>query len=195
MNNNDSTLFRLLSGSTPVPQEGFERLQQSAEFITLKANTSLIETNTRSRYIYLVKNGLLRARFITEEGKEFSKEFYWEGDIIFGMRSLLDNKPLPYSVRSEETCELVQIPVQIYQQLVEDFSSWKNYHIHQLERHLLYKEIKEELLLLHSNEQKVLKVYQLFPALVNRVPATLIASYLGLTPVSLSRIKKRAGLS
>ncbi|EDP99416.1 hypothetical protein [Shewanella benthica] len=41
---------------------------------------------------------MLCAYFVTLEGKEFCKEFYWQGDVIYGMRSLLGNEPLPYSV-------------------------------------------------------------------------------------------------
>ena len=154
-----------------------------------------MKAHSNCRYFYLVKTGLLRAVFITDEGKEYSKEFYWEKDIIFGMRALLDNQPLPYSVISVEPCNLIQIPLKDYRELVSTSAAWKDYHIQQVESHLLYKEIKEELLLLNSNEQKVRRVYQLFPDLVKRVPATLIASYLGLTPVSLSRIKKRLAFS
>lgn len=144
--------------------------------------------------LFVVKTGLLRAVFTTQQGKEFSKEFYWENDIIFGMRSLIEFSPLPYSVISEEQCDLFKIPKEAYLALVSKYPSWKDYHIRQLEQHLLHKEFKEELLLLHSNEQKVQRVYEIYPQFVKRIPATLVASYLGLTPVSLSRIKKRLKL-
>jgi len=195
VSNTRSQLYRLLSTSFTAPLEDFERLEASAQGIKLAADTTLMEAYSSCRYFYLVKTGLLRAVFITDEGKEYSKEFYWEQDVIFGMRAMLDKQPLPYSVISVEACDLIQIPLKHYRELVSSSAAWKDYHIQQVETHLLYKEIKEELLLLNSNEQKVQRVYQLFPELVKRVPATLIASYLGLTPVSLSRIKKRLALS
>ena len=190
-----SQVYQLLSASIVAPKENFERLENSAIAIDVAANTTLMKAHSDCRYFYLVKTGLLRAVFITDEGKEYSKEFYWERDIIFGMRAMLDKQPLPYSVMSVEPCNLIQLPLKVYRELISTSAAWKDYHIRQVEAHLLYKEIKEELLLLNSNEQKVQRVYQLFPGLVKRVPAILIASYLGLTPVSLSRIKKRLALS
>ena len=189
-----SILYQIMSHSFAAPTENFECLLSAASSIRIPANFSLMKTNSTCRHFYLVNKGLLRAVFITDDGKEFSKEFYWEQDIIFGMRALLDNQPLPYSVISAEPSELIKLPLTIYKDLVTTSIAWKDYHIRQVETHLLYKEIKEQLLLLNSNEQKVLKVYQLFPELVKRVPATLIATYLALTPVSLSRIKKRLSL-
>jgi CRP-like cAMP-binding protein len=190
-----SVLYQLMSHSISAPTEKFERLLSSSSTIQIPADYSVMKAHSPCKYFYLVKKGLLRAVFITDDGKEISKEFYWEGDIIFGMRALLDCQPLPYSVISAEACELIKLPLRTYQTLVATSLSWKDYHIRQVETHLLYKEIKEQLLLLNSNEQKVQKVYQLFPELVKRVPATLIASYLALTPVSLSRIKKRLSLN
>ena len=189
-----SMLYQLMSHSVAAPIESFQRLISASTNVQVAANFTLMEANSIGKNIYLVKKGLLRAVFLTDDGKEISKEFYWERDIIFGMRALLDNQPLPYSVISAEACELIKLPLNIYQALVATCITWKDYHIHQVETHLLYKEIKEQLLLLNSNEQKVQKVYQLFPELVTRVPATLIASYLALTPVSLSRIKKRLSI-
>lgn len=189
-----SPLYQLFSVYIEAPSKHFSQLLDLSQPISVEAGTLLIQANSQHHHIYAVKTGLLRAVFTTFEGKEFSKEFYWENDIIFGIRSMLDNQPLPYSVIAEENCQLFQLPLKKYIDLVNQHYCWKDYHLKQLERHLLYKEIKEELLLLHSNEEKVQQVYEAFPDLVKRVPATLIASYLGLTPVSLSRIKKRLNL-
>lgn len=195
MTTDSSRFYQLLNTLAPAPSEGFELLESQTQHVNVPAETVLMEANKISKFIYAIDSGLVRAVFITEEGKEYSKEFYWENDIVFGMRSLITNRPLPFSVITVEPCQLYQISVKAYQQLIESHHQWKDFHLRQLENHLLYKEIKEELLLLNSNEEKVALVYQTFPDLVKRVPAVLIASYLGLTPVSLSRIKKRLNLS
>ncbi|MBV1911920.1 MAG: Crp/Fnr family transcriptional regulator [Kangiellaceae bacterium] len=187
-------LMKILSVSTSLPEVGAEKLLLNSKLIQLKSDTIIMQEQQTSSDLFAVKSGLLRAVFSTENGKEFSKEFYWENDIIFAMRSLIQSTPLAYSVVSEEDCELYKIPKEYYLSLVSQYSEWKEYHIHHLEQHLLHKEFKEELLLLHSKEQRVLRVYQTYPHLVRRVPDSLVASYLGLTPVSLSRIKKRLGL-
>lgn len=195
MNIESSRLYQLLNTNIETPIQHFEQLLVSATAISVPAETVLMRVNQLSPYFYVIDVGLVRAVFVTDDGKEFSKEFHWEGDVVFGMRGLITNRPIPYSIITVEPCELLQIPLKNYRMLVEQFTSWKNYHIRQVETHLLHKEIKEELLLLNPNEQKVAQVYRSFPDLVKRVPAHLIASYLGLSPVSLSRIKKRLNLS
>jgi len=194
MNSSPAKLFDIINATSPISPENFAGLAPYSQAIQVPADLILMASNAMSKYIYAIAKGLIRGVFVTEEGREFSKEFYWENDFVFGMRSLLTNRPLPFSVITVENCELYKIPVSIYQELVNNQSQWKDFHRKQLENHLLYKEQKEELLLLNSNEEKVACVYQSFPNLVQRVPAVLIASYLGLTPVSLSRIKKRLNL-
>ena len=190
-----SRLFQLLDTHIEAPLRNFEHILENSTLISVAADTTLMQVNQLQKYFYVVESGLLRAVFVTSEGREYSKEFFWEKDVVFGMRGLITNEPIPYAVLTVEPCQLYQISLSSYQDLVKKYVDWKDYHIRQVETHLLYKEIKEELLLLNSNEQKVERVYQLFPDLVNRVPATLIASYLGLSPVSLSRIKKRLELA
>ncbi|MDE1463433.1 Crp/Fnr family transcriptional regulator [Spartinivicinus poritis] len=189
-----ATLINILNQLTPVPEQGLDELVSRSKPIQVEANQVLISCNSKPQYLYAIEQGLLRAVFVTQDGKEFSKEFYWENDIIFVMRYLMTKKPLPYSIETVEPCTLYQMPIDIYQKLIDSKTVWLRYHQKHIEHQLLFKEIKEELLLLHSNEQKVEKVYELFPHFVCRVPATLIASYLGLSPVSVSRIKKRLGL-
>lgn len=187
----NNELYQILSANFEVPTKEFHQLAQSAKYIEVPAQHQLMNFNQIPHEFYVIKQGLVRAVFLTYEGKEYTKEFFWENDIVFAMRGIITSKPLPYQVVSVEPCQLFQLPLAKYKDLVANYIDWKDYHLKQLETHLYFKEIKEELLLLHSNEQKVEKVYELFPDFVKRVPATLLASYLGLTPVSLSRIKKR----
>ncbi|TQV85075.1 Crp/Fnr family transcriptional regulator [Aliikangiella coralliicola] len=195
MSRYDSTTFRMLNHHIDAPKVEIERLLDQSKEVAIKANQVLMQADEAPKHFYLVESGLLRAVYVTPDGKEFSKEFYWENDIIFGIRCMLTNQPLPYSVIAVENCALFQLPIATYRELVDRHHEWKNYHIKQVETHLLYKEIKEELLLINSNQQKVEEVYRLFPDFVNRVPAILLATYLGLSPVSLSRIKKRLNLA
>ncbi len=190
----ESPIYRLFSAHIEAPQLEFQSIISSTKSITLKPNQTLLALNSKPENIFLVESGLLRAVYHTEDGKACSKEFYWENDIIFAIRSLISTAPLPYSVESVEACRLYQVPTARYLDLVDKYPEWKNYHMAQLAWHLEAKEMKEELLLVNSNEQKVKRAYELFPDFVKRVPATLLASYLNLNPVSLSRIKKRLHL-
>lgn len=129
-----------------------------------------------------------------DTGKEFTKEFFWEGDFIFLPKSLLVGEPLPYSLIALEDCQYRQLPVVRYQAFVETDLAWRRYHQAVLMNHLLNKEKKEAFLLLNSPEKRVDCFHKDYPWLIARVPDYIVASYLGITPISYSRIKKRLGL-
>lgn len=183
-----------MSEIAPLPEVGREDLMTDASEIDFPANQMLIAVGKKPEYLFLVVKGLLRAVYETEQGNVCSKEFYWENDVIFSMRSIIRSEPLPYSIYSVENCRLISIPLKNYLNLVRKHTEWKDYHIAQLNFYLHAKEVKEEMLLVNNSQEKVVKAYELFPDFVKRVPATLLASYLNLTPVSLSRIKKRLNL-
>ncbi|MCW8875499.1 MAG: Crp/Fnr family transcriptional regulator [Kangiellaceae bacterium] len=194
MTNIQPIIHNIMSSLTVLPKIGCDELTANAGEISFPANQLLISAGKKPEYLYLVVNGLLRAVYETEQGNVCSKEFYWENDIIFSMRSIIRDDPLPYSIYSVEDCRLIKIPLSSYLQLIKKYSEWKDYHIAQLNFYLHAKEVKEEMLLVNNSQEKVVKAYELFPDFVKRVPATLLASYLNLTPVSLSRIKKRLNL-
>jgi CRP-like cAMP-binding protein len=106
---------------------------------------------------------------------------------------VLTNTPLPYSIRSLEPCQYRQLSVSDYLEFVQTHDAWRTYHEQQLALHLVNKEWKEAFLLLNSPEQRVAQFNQIFPNLVARLPDYIIASYLGITPISYCRIKKRLG--
>lgn len=159
--------------------------------LQLKAQQSLIRQGEHSHSVYWLERGLIRALFTDHTGKEFTKEFFWEGDIILQPRSVLTGDPLPYSMVALEECFYRQISVQQYLELTKRSQQWLEYHQAILTCHLINKERKEEFLLLNSPEQRVIRFDLAFPWLIKRVPDYIVASYLGMTPISYSRIKKR----
>lgn len=170
-----------------------DALEQQVRKISLPANHTLWLAHEQQQYLYVLESGLLYAFFETTQGKTFCKEVYWEQDLIFGFRSLLSNVPYPYSVRTLEPSVLYQIPRQQYLQLTERCPKWQAFHLSVVSEYYMHKEGKEEFLLLNSPQQRVALFYDTYPDLVARLPQHIIASYLGITPISFSRIKKRLG--
>lgn len=187
-------LTSLLSAYAPLPEYQRDAWLNQARTITLQPEEILLAAQETASSIYVVAQGLLRAVYITPQGKEYSKEFYWCRDTILCLPSLLEKAPLPYALQACEKASVHALPMQTYHELIAESPQWQQFHIKQLERHILFKETKEALLLMHSAEEKVSKVCQLFPDFVRRVPAVMLATYVGITPESLSRIKKRLRL-
>ena len=173
----------------PPPHPEFNLQDQT--LLELEAQQALIRQGDISHSIYWLEKGLVRAVFSDDTGKEF----FWEGDIIFQPRSLLTDEPLPYSMLALEACRYRQLSIERYLEFVRTDPQWQQYHQRILTLHLINRERKEEFLLLNSPEKRVIRFNQNFAWLIKRVPDYILASYLGMTPISYSRIKKRLGLS
>lgn len=166
-------------------------LASKAEIVELSPQQMLWHAGDPQQKIFFLESGLLYAYFETSNGKSFCKEMYWGNDLIFGFRSLLSKAPLPFYVKTIEKSHLFAVDVKDYWQAVLEDPQWQAFHHASIQEYYLYKETKEEFLLLLTPQQRVVHFYEHYPELVQRVPQHIVATYLGITPISLSRIKQR----
>ncbi|EOB1206666.1 Crp/Fnr family transcriptional regulator [Photobacterium damselae] len=165
-----------------------DNLLASASLLELPTRHILTHQGEHNQSVYFLLEGLCRASYLTADGKEFSKEFYWEHDWIIGFESVILQHPSPYLVESLTPIIVVEIPlaaVQIWRKQGHPI------YLKLLENQLIHKEHKERFMLLYSPEQRYLLFCQQFPDLLPRLTDQHIAAYLGITPISLSRIKAR----
>lgn len=163
------------------------RLLSFARPLRLAPKTCLWHAGDSPDLLVRVEQGLLRAKVVLADGREYVKEFYWEGDEFLDFHHLLSGEPARYSVEALEPCRL-----QLFQLAdLRPLSCWSAWYQHLLEVQLRIKEEKELLLLTESPQARYQHFLQCFPALDARVPDHQIAAYLGITPISLSRIRKR----
>ena len=139
----------------------------------------------------LLLSGLLREYFTLEDGTERSKAFIVQGRPTGSMADLLSANVSRASIVAEEPSRVLVIPFQFLQALWTQSPAWKEYYARILERLFLQKAEREyELLGLRADAR-----YQLFqeryPGLSARLKARHVASYLGITPVHLSRLRRR----
>lgn len=168
-------------------KEEAARLLSFARPLTLSPKSCLWHAGDSPDLLVRVEQGLLRAKLVLEDGREYIKEFYWEGDEFLDFHHLLSGEPARYSVEALEPCHLQLFSLVDLRQL----PSWPRWYQHLLEVQLRIKEEKEQLLLTGSPQARYQHFLDSFPALDARVPDHQIAAYLGITPISLSRIRKR----
>lgn len=165
------------------------QLCQSAQLIELPTRHILLHQGQMAQAIYFLLDGICHSAYLTEKGKEFSKEFYWENDWIIGFESLIKQQPSPYLLESLTPCSMIALPL-------ETLRIWRaekqSLYLKLLETQLMHKENKERFMLLYSPEERYVLFCQHFPHLLTRLNDYQIAAYLGITSISLSRIKKRA---
>jgi len=163
-------------------------LSQVASPVELPTRHVLIHQGEVATHTYFVLDGLCHACYLTQDGKQFSKEFYWEQDWIIGFESLIKEQASPYLLETLTPASLLCVPIEALQ-------AWRAsahpLYIKLLEAQLMFKENKERFMLLYSPEERYEIFCQHYPDLEQRITDYQVAAYLGITHISLSRIKKR----
>ncbi|MGB1321134.1 MAG: Crp/Fnr family transcriptional regulator [Vibrio gallaecicus] len=170
-----------------TPQQ-IESLLNIAKPMELPTRHILINQGEKSDAFYFVLEGLCHACYLTAEGKNYSKEFYWEQDWIIGFEGLIKMQPSPYLLETLTPIRLLELPMA---SLVEWRDSNHPLYLKLLETQLMHKENKERFMLLYTPEQRYQLFCEHYPDLQQRLTDHQIAAYLGITAISLSRIKSR----
>ena len=173
-----------------VTDEQFEQVCTEITVKQIKKGTVLLEQGTVDNSTYYVLDGLLKAYTIDTFGKEhviqFTPENWWATDkncFFFGEPSL-------FYIEAIEDTNAIHIRKSFYEKadrIIPNFSAFQTLILHNSIR---FMQKRINLLLSATAETRYLDFMKLYPNLIMRVPQTMIASYLGITPESLSRVRK-----
>ncbi len=145
------------------------------------------------KYFYYVQSGLLKAYYSSEEGKESIKSFILPTNIISSLSAVYSNKSCSFSLICLEKSQLIKVPIDIIFQYCKKELDIANDVIEILLQFAMKKEEREFELLSLSAEQRYTQILKSQPLIIEKVTQNDLAAYLGITPVGLSRIKKRVG--
>lgn len=141
--------------------------------------------------VYVVTSGLLKAYYLTIDGKELIKSFIQEGDIIGSLIACSSSEPCTFNLMCLEDSSLLRIPFTKLQEVAASNPSFSSFVNNILIDLAIKKELREfEFLCLSASERYTL-FKQRSPELLDKITQNDIARYLGITPVALSRIKQR----
>lgn len=155
----------------------------------------LFYTDEISKEIYFIIDGIVHSFYLTTEGKEFIKHFALKNDVVGSFSSLVLKTPCRFSVQALEKTEVFALPLAIVNAGYQRHPAWERIDRKHAERIAVKKELRECDFLIDSPEVGYRQFLSEYPGLVDRIPQYHIASYLGITDVALSRIRKRIGLT
>lgn len=139
----------------------------------------------------IIKKGLFRYYYLTNEGKKFTKVFMKEGDIISSYTSMVAREKSYYTIEAIEKSEIIEISYYKWNKLRVTDNKWDKLLISFLEKGYSIKEKRERAFLLMDSEGRYKSFLEEYPNLENRLKQNIIASYLGITPIALSRIRRK----
>jgi CRP-like cAMP-binding protein len=158
---------------------------------TLRKKQYLLQAGDTSRHECFVNKGCLRTYHVDDKGQEhivqFAIEEWWIGD----MYSFITGQPSLYHIDALEDCELLLIEKQQWEKLFEQVPKFERFFRRLLQNAFIamQRRIAENMSL--SAEERYTNFLQRYPQFEQRLPQRQIASFLGITPESLSRIRKR----
>ncbi len=156
--------------------------------VKIKKSETLIRIGELDNHVYFVVSGILRDYYIASDGSDATQFFSREGSLI-GC-TLISNEPSAMCTEALENCVLLCCKNADFRKLIDNNSEFSAIWIKTLEYSLAYKIKRENSFLVKTAAERYIDFRRENPALEKRVSQKYIASYLGVTPVSLSRIRR-----
>ncbi|MBI5962604.1 MAG: Crp/Fnr family transcriptional regulator [Chloroflexi bacterium] len=184
-------LIAFLQSITDIPNAEIEKVLGVFRVSTLQKNRFLINTGEIPTTLAFVVSGILRLYYISDSGLEFTKSFCVEGDLVAAYTALLNNEPSNLFIQALEDSKLLIANYGEYQAVTAESPCWQKVNQNIAEQLFMKKEKRESSLLLDNAQTRYMKFKDEYPNLEGRIKQRLIASYLGITPVTLSRVRAR----
>ena len=164
--------------------------QIKSEYLSVPSKAILLEEGKVAEKLYLIRKGCLRL-FFYNEGKDITFQFFFEGDFVASFDSLYKRTPSLFYLESIEPTELTAIRREdFYNQINNNLSLRQLYEKKLIDRFHAYQQLFLSRIK-NTPQQRYEELLKEYPNIIQRVPQHYIASYLGITPVSLSRIRNR----
>ncbi|MBR9918595.1 Crp/Fnr family transcriptional regulator [bacterium] len=193
MQDQDSSIEQLktfLSGFPELSKEAVNKLTEMIPVVSFKKGSIILEEGDVPQECYHVLKGLVR-EFRTIDGDEKTTEFYDESKATISSSNYSNQTPSEFSLECMEDCLLIAGNMEIDEAHYKEFPELIEITRNMLESDLNNAKSMHSKFILSSPKERYLHLMETRPGLLNRVPLYQIASYLGMTAESLSRIRKR----
>ena len=174
-----------------------EKQLSSSFFIPkkLRKKQYLLQEGDVSKYAAFVEKGLLRSYSVNDKGIEHITQFAFEGWWITDQYSFLSGEPSAYNIEAMEDCELLLLTKQAEEQMLEKIPKLERYFRILLQNNLIATQKRLASSLSQTAEERYNELIKACPeTLPHRIPQHMLASFLGITPETLSRIRKQMTL-
>lgn len=186
------SLFTLLNSIHPMSQGLQEYLVGILQEQSLEKKDFLLKAGHVCRQVCYVSRGLLRC-FYTMGEADVSSWFMKEGDVIFSVESFLLQRPSHESIQALEDTHVYYIEYKELQHIYQHFPEFNFIGRVLTERYYVLSEQRVHSMRMHRSMERYDYLMAHHPDLIQRVPAKYLATYLGLTEVTLSKVKGGSG--
>jgi CRP/FNR family transcriptional regulator, anaerobic regulatory protein len=179
-----------LEKNAQLDSKQFDELSNYLKAQKIKKHTILLNPGEICGHSFFVEKGLLRSYTIDDNGKDHIIQFAPENWIVSDRSSAYFNQPSDFFIDAIEDSQIVYLDKEFMENAYEVSTNYRQFTEKALHNHIRHIQKRVSLLLGATAEQRYMDFIKLYPDLMLRVPQWMIASYLGITPESLSRVRK-----
>lgn len=187
MKNLDHIVLELTKGQT-ISDEIIKAFASILEQFNVKKGATLLQQGAICKHIYIVETGLIR-QYYYKEGCEITEHLALDMQGFLCIESFIECKPTRLIVEALEDSVVYGLAKDKLEELSTKYPEIEIAYRKMLERSLIMSQKRMESLHFETARGRYLKLLKNSPSIVQRVPAMYIASYLGITPETLSRVK------
>ncbi|MEJ0033386.1 MAG: Crp/Fnr family transcriptional regulator [Bacteroidota bacterium] len=156
----------------------------------VRAKTTLLQEGQVSKQGWYIEKGCLRSWF-NNSGKDITFQFFFEGEGVSSVESFRTNQPSLFTIETIEPCTLLNISKKDFQFIIDNSPMIRKEIEEQTFKRLVFYQKLFLSRIKNNPRERYEELIQQRPQILQRVPQHHIASYLGITAVSLSRIRNR----
>ncbi|MDO8988027.1 MAG: Crp/Fnr family transcriptional regulator [Sideroxyarcus sp.] len=184
-------LRKLLNSITPLPENEWRWLEATLRPCEFSKDEALVRTGTHEGGIHFLRSGLVRYFYLKEDGNEWNHTFAAAETLVGCFPCLVGATSCPFTVAALESTRTLLIEDAVVSAFPNRHPCWMQLWTRLMEHVALRKTAREQSFLLDSAEQRYLRFLRDYADIAHRIPQYHIASWLGITPVALSRIRRR----
>lgn len=186
-----SRLRSIIERFTNIPDDEWSFFSARLKEICLPRKSFLFRRGEKIENIYFVCKGLLRQFYLAEDGRETNKNFVPENCFFTNGISFYTSTPSIFEAQSLEETHLLYFSRETIEKCYKRDVCWERLGRFIAEQNFIEKELKELRFRQFTPEEHYLQIQTSNPEIIERMPLYHLASYLGIAPETLSRIRKR----
>ncbi|AIQ71722.1 Crp/Fnr family transcriptional regulator [Paenibacillus graminis] len=184
----DYSAIRDLPQAAQLSDEDWNLFVERSRTKRIPKGVILIQAGQLVKHAYFCTMGLFRLYYTLQDGREYNVAFTVENDFATSHGAMVMGTPSFFTIEAMEDSAVIEISYDMLKELVDKSHAWERFVCKSVERLYIRKEERERELLYLSAKERYDVFLVKYPGLEHRIPQYHIASYLGITPVSLSRI-------
>jgi CRP-like cAMP-binding protein len=184
-----------LRRTAPLGDAELAALESDLRIRRLRARETFLQAGDRAVDCGAVLVGLTREYYALDDGREVTRNFAGAGDYVGSLSDLISTRPARSSVVAELDSVIAVVPWRRICELVARYAAWADFVARITERLYLAKGEREYELLALDAEARYQRFRSLYAGLEADIPLRHVASYVGITPEHLSRLRRRLGIA